>query len=163
MKHKKYGISVAQIYKYGFKLAIEVYDKFNRKCYLCDNVDVLAIHHLDGSGKSKYPNNNLENLQLLCRSCHCKIHMIEYWGKKAKERGGYVCKGKTPKEYSHNYYMRNREREIKRSTAYQKKHIEDLRKYRREYYREYNKTHREKKNACSMKSYYKRKLLKEQE
>jgi hypothetical protein len=42
------------------------------KCRKCDITDkrVLTVHHKDGNRK----NNSLENLEWLCRNCHCIIH-----------------------------------------------------------------------------------------
>jgi len=83
-KHDKklkdlYGLSCGTIKRYGFKLAIIIYDKFNRKCYQCGNKNDLVIHHLDNRGQNYVnrglePNDNEKNLVLICRSCHGKIH-----------------------------------------------------------------------------------------
>jgi predicted HNH restriction endonuclease len=35
----------------------------------------LSVHHKDGNGlNSEYPNHSLDNLMLLCISCHRSIH-----------------------------------------------------------------------------------------
>ena len=36
----------------------------------------LIVHHIDGSRENDYSerNNNLDNLQTLCRACHARIH-----------------------------------------------------------------------------------------
>ena len=41
-------------------------------CKRCGNIDkrVLTVHHKDGNRK----NNKIENLEWLCRNCHCIIH-----------------------------------------------------------------------------------------
>jgi len=59
----------------------EVFDKFDDKCVACGfsqkykvgNFARLFIHHLDGDRE----NNKLENLILVCRKCHSKIHLSE--------------------------------------------------------------------------------------
>ena len=40
------------------------------RCELCGSTKNLDIHHKD----KNYNNNNLDNLQVLCRSCHMKQH-----------------------------------------------------------------------------------------
>lgn len=42
------------------------------KCRCCGLIDkrVLTVHHKDGSRK----NNKIENLEWLCRNCHCIVH-----------------------------------------------------------------------------------------
>ena len=47
------------------------------KCELCNSSVDLRLHHKDGNRK----NNDIRNIQLLCRDCHYKVH-----GKK-KKRG----------------------------------------------------------------------------
>ncbi|MCH5315443.1 MAG: HNH endonuclease [Eubacterium sp.] len=39
-------------------------------CENCGKSGNLDVHHIDGN----YQNNNLENLKVLCRSCHIKEH-----------------------------------------------------------------------------------------
>lgn len=39
-------------------------------CEICGSQSNLDVHHKDGD----YQNNNLKNLQVLCRSCHLKQH-----------------------------------------------------------------------------------------
>jgi 5-methylcytosine-specific restriction endonuclease McrA len=34
----------------------------------------LCVHHIDHSGTSETPNQELDNLQTLCRACHARIH-----------------------------------------------------------------------------------------
>ncbi|MCH1964374.1 HNH endonuclease signature motif containing protein [Clostridium perfringens] len=40
------------------------------KCELCEKTGKLDVHHIDGN----FQNNSIDNLQILCRSCHNKIH-----------------------------------------------------------------------------------------
>ena len=73
-----YGLGAGTIQRYGFKLALDVYERAGRKCELCDEVNDLTLHHKDGLGrgfqeKGGTPNNNPENLQVLCRKCHGSI------------------------------------------------------------------------------------------
>lgn len=39
-------------------------------CEICGSTEFLVVHHIDHDRK----NNNIENLQLVCRSCHIKLH-----------------------------------------------------------------------------------------
>lgn len=43
-------------------------------CCLCNAKKQLVVHHIDGSGQDDLPNNDINNLITLCRSCHLKIH-----------------------------------------------------------------------------------------
>lgn len=75
----RYGISLSTIGIYGLKLALEVYDKFDRKCSQCGAENDLTIHHMDGKGahnreKGLEVNNDIDNLKILCRRCHGSIH-----------------------------------------------------------------------------------------
>ena len=44
------------------------------KCRRCGATDDLAMHHIDGSGQTEHPNNELDNLETICDSCHTKHH-----------------------------------------------------------------------------------------
>ena len=44
------------------------------KCTRCGATDNLAMHHKDGSGQTDNPNNDLDNLETLCDSCHTLHH-----------------------------------------------------------------------------------------
>lgn len=44
--------------------------KTERKCEICGNTKNLDVHHID----KNFRNNSLENLMIVCRSCHLKLH-----------------------------------------------------------------------------------------
>lgn len=50
-----------------------------RDSYTCQDCGVEAkdVHHLDHSGQTESPNNELSNLITLCKSCHAKRHLNE--------------------------------------------------------------------------------------
>lgn len=75
----KYGLGSGTVMRFGFELALKVYEKCERKCVQCGEINGLVIHHLDRNGRNLEniglkPNNNIDNLIVLCRSCHGKIH-----------------------------------------------------------------------------------------
>ena len=75
----KYGFGAGTIQCYGFRLALTIYEKYQRQCFYCKSENDLTLHHLDHKGsnykkKGLKPNNNPENLILLCRACHSRIH-----------------------------------------------------------------------------------------
>ncbi|MHA1852529.1 MAG: HNH endonuclease signature motif containing protein [Candidatus Heimdallarchaeaceae archaeon] len=41
-------------------------------CYFCNKKTFINIHHIDGNKE----NNSIDNLIVLCRSCHNKIHLL---------------------------------------------------------------------------------------
>lgn len=108
---EKYGIGGRTIRRYGLKLALEIYDKFDRKCNECNSENELTIHHLDHNGtnlemKGLKPNNDINNLIILCQKCHGKLHANKRWesiprvtNEKRKER---------MKEYSRKYYQEHK-------------------------------------------------------
>lgn len=92
---KQYGISWNQIYRNGENALVAV-KKANRKCEKCGSKLNLAIHHKDGNGrklllKGLKPNNNLDNLMVLCRSCHSILH-----GELARKVVKYELQNNTP-------------------------------------------------------------------
>jgi hypothetical protein len=52
------------------------------KCSLCSSQIDLEIHHKDGNKQ----NSELENLQLLCKSCHTKTHIGRHYHVKKNDR-----------------------------------------------------------------------------
>ena len=60
----------------GQRQAVLERDQF--KCTRCGNPDQLTVHHRDRKGRgSSNPNNDLSNLQTLCRKCHAAEHRAE--------------------------------------------------------------------------------------
>lgn len=47
-------------------------DKF--KCSICNSIENLCVHHIDGYDEFKNENNNENKLITLCRKCHRQIH-----------------------------------------------------------------------------------------
>jgi len=56
---------------YHYRLRKKILDHFNSKCCLCGSTENLQIHHLDYT-----PKLNFNNLQLLCKKCHDKKHLL---------------------------------------------------------------------------------------
>ncbi len=64
-----------------------VFDKYGHTCAVCSMSDEqsilkwkskLSIHHVDGNGRMKskdQKNNELDNLILLCKSCHGRVEL----------------------------------------------------------------------------------------
>lgn len=159
MTNKKYGMSANQISRYGFKLCLEVYEKYDRKCSECGSEDYLAIHHIDGRGRNyenmgKKPNNSLDNLQLMCRVCHGRLHG-SYSGYGLKRNKGQAGERQTDEqraEYRKRYYQNNKEKWEKyrgtdRRKEYQKEYSKAYNKTEKykEYQKEYSKTEKYKK------------------
>ena len=47
------------------------YEKYGKKCSICGEIEgQIDVHHKDENRK----NNKVENLQVLCASCHAKLH-----------------------------------------------------------------------------------------
>lgn len=45
-------------------------NKKDKVCEICGSTNNIDIHHKDGN----YHNNDENNLMIVCRSCHCKLH-----------------------------------------------------------------------------------------
>lgn len=81
---KKYGISVKTIERHGFENALKVYERCKRACVQCGTEFDLTIHHKDHKGRNQMDvkgevNNDPDNLVILCRSCHGRMHSLERW------------------------------------------------------------------------------------
>ena len=77
-ENKKYHNDRGRKYRLDIdgELYQQVCKRAKNKCEECGKANCkLDIHHIDGNGLgAKVKNNNLNNLQLLCVSCHMKIH-----------------------------------------------------------------------------------------
>lgn len=112
----KHGIGINTITRYGVELAVEIYDKYDRKCYVCGSEENLSIHHIDGKGRNYEnrglkPNNSLNNLQLLCVSCHSSISgkygsMVRW---KSHIKDSIFIKKEKIKRYKKEYQIKNKE------------------------------------------------------
>lgn len=63
----------------GIETVIAVYERAGYKCEECGGEYKLQIHHKDNKGRKNInkrlkPNNNLNNLKVLCVNCHLKLH-----------------------------------------------------------------------------------------
>lgn len=54
----------------------QILQRDNFTCQMCGSEHQLIVHHLDESGCLETPNNELDNLITLCRSCHAKLHSL---------------------------------------------------------------------------------------
>jgi uncharacterized protein YlaI len=54
---------------------------YGDKCYNCDKIDILHLHHID----EDKDNNKLNNIILLCKECHNNIHTKKKERKKIME------------------------------------------------------------------------------
>ncbi len=68
--NKGSGKTRVSLNKYARVKAIKLWGK---KCVLCKSEDKLNVHHIDKNWK----NNSLENLVMLCSSCHSTLHGLE--------------------------------------------------------------------------------------
>lgn len=88
---ERFGMSPATVYRNGGKKVIEELLK-NWKCRECGTTEDINIHHKDNQGRLNKrlglkPNNNISNLEILCRSCHTAQHQREKkYGTKTNER-----------------------------------------------------------------------------
>lgn len=57
---------------YGGYYQRKAYDHYGRKCGECGSGKSLCVHHKD---EDRY-NNELDNLEVLCRSCHARRHEL---------------------------------------------------------------------------------------
>ncbi len=108
-KAERAGLAVSHVHKYGFDLCVKVYDKCNRQCTRCGETNRLHIHHIDGSGKTCNPNNSLDNLEIICSSCHGSMHAKQQWKEyriRRKEAGLPEWSKEYKRQYAKEYYKK---------------------------------------------------------
>jgi len=59
-----------EIYPKKFKIVRKEILELQQVCQLCKSEKFLVVHHIDKNKK----NNNIDNLVVLCRRCHGKVH-----------------------------------------------------------------------------------------
>jgi len=118
-----------------------VFEKYQKKCFFCGDTKNIEVHHINTNRKD----NRIENLIVLCRDCHKKVHSkLIGWSRKYDK-----CKGCGTTEEKHNakgycincyrrefmrekekeYYQKNKIREKDRNKKwYQKNKDKKLRK-----------------------------------
>jgi 5-methylcytosine-specific restriction endonuclease McrA len=75
-----------------------VLERDRYQCVKCRTPDQLVVHHKDGNGRgSKRPNNEMSNLETLCRACHAALHNVVDWA-----RGFERCQQCGTTERRHN-------------------------------------------------------------
>ena len=65
----------------------KAFEEYEHKCNKCgwgDHIPVLEVHHKDRNRK----NDNIDNLEILCPTCHLTHHFLEKTGKYGKKCGG---------------------------------------------------------------------------
>jgi hypothetical protein len=62
-----------------------------RRCARCPATTKLLVHHKDGD----HQNNDPDNLEVLCGTCHTRLHKLAYWAAQPKKT---TCKHGHPLE-----------------------------------------------------------------
>lgn len=88
-QHIKHGFSAMHPDHYGTNTNYRflAFSNHAHKCDVCgwnEIPDVLEVHHKD----SNHSNNSLDNLQILCPTCHVVAHYKSKTGKYAYKNGG---------------------------------------------------------------------------
>jgi len=72
-RDKKIG-KLNPMYKHGEshcgKVYIPISKALEQKCFICNTINKLVVHHLDFD----CTNNSLSNISIVCRACHNRIH-----------------------------------------------------------------------------------------
>lgn len=116
-----------EIIRYG-RPRKEIIELLGTKCFKCKKECIgrdLHIDHIDGHGpKSQNPNNNIDNFQILCHSCHVKKTFPKFhqWLKdqfknnklNVKKRKSKIIFFDKPHESCRKYHWENREKILAR-------------------------------------------------
>jgi 5-methylcytosine-specific restriction endonuclease McrA len=97
-------ILIRKLKRYGF----DINDYSDCKCCFCGGNYRLAVHHKDRSGNTNNPNDSLDNLMMLCNSCHSSLHKNEYNYKQYQENGKKYLRTGREREYCEEWYKNNR-------------------------------------------------------
>jgi hypothetical protein len=133
---EKYGFSYTQKLLFGFDKCLEVYSKFDFKCDICKLTERLAIHHIDFSGKLENPNNNTDNLRLLCVSCHQKEHRRIKVEEILIKYGLFKRKGREKEygtEWKRNYRQNNADKVKEERRLWRLKNKDKIKIYEKRY------------------------------
>jgi hypothetical protein len=83
----------------------EVLANSGHKCSECGSSENLQIHHEDHKGHNvpkRDRNNSIENLQVLCRVCHGRLHgNVEGWSRKHEKC--LMCGSTEFRHHAHGY------------------------------------------------------------
>ncbi len=116
---------------YCKRIAFENYPK---ECFMCKSKENIQIHHKNRNRQD----NRIENLIIVCKDCHWKIHehlvdWSRYYGNKCLRCGrndvkhnakGYCFKCYNKKfmhDYCKEYYIKNREKQLAKSKIWYQK------------------------------------------
>lgn len=136
---RRLGVTTQSVNKYGFKLAVELYDKCGRKCTVCGDKHQLHIHHIDHNGRNNKEkglpeNNSLDNLTLMCIKCHGSYHSKLNWESNRKTTIDLTKVKSHSKEYDKLYYQEKKAEISIQQRKYKLKNKEKIRERDRIYW-----------------------------
>lgn len=87
------------------EVGVEVLNKYGWECQVCGKNKSLCVHHIERKEISSKDYNNIDNLTVVCRSCHMSLHRkaghiispkppvnINKWGRRGKNNPPIICK-----------------------------------------------------------------------
>jgi len=72
LKEKNGMYNINCKYRNFYNLKLKIIRKEIKKCCICSSKRFLLVHHKD----KNHENDKLNNLQVICKSCHAKVHNI---------------------------------------------------------------------------------------